>query len=469
MSSPVPAPVRGSVDRFVFLLLALLWIALHIPQFTAQYSFDWDSANYARGVAEFNIAKHQPHPPAYPLWVLSARTLAPFTGGAMRAQIVLALLMTLAALAIFYALARQTGGNDAAVAATILLAFSPAVSLYGAEPGTLIVDLLSSCVAGYLVFLDAEVRRWRIVVCLAALGILAGFRESGVVLLVPMIAAASVVHWRKARREVMAGLVVALAVFLAWYVPVAQATGGWRELQRLSAEQLRASAQVTSVFYGATVDRHLKMMAENIIYIGMNLAAWLVAFGLRGRLRSRWRYAVWLIPNLVMLFGIHGARAGYWLLSFPPLLLILASGSAPRLRRIVAGVLVSLAISYFPYGRLLSSDRWTPYYLAYRSTPRLALDLEATQRRLDKTLHDLQASGEREPYVCARNLHEAPNIRTLTYDFPYVRWAAQDDAPAFASIWLFDQRGPDAETRQRYTTWERITGDDLISIWRSTP
>jgi len=461
--------VRGSVDRSVLLLLALLWVALHIPQLTARYSFDWDSANYARGMAEFNVVKHQPHPPGYPLWVLSARALAPFGGGAMRAQIVLALLLTMVALAVFFSLARQTVGNDAALASTILLAFSPAVSLYGAEPGTLIVDLLSSCVAGYLIFLDAGVRRWRIVACMATLGVLAGFRESGVILLVPLIVAASVVHWRLARREVVAGVLVGLAMFLAWYVPVAQATGGWRVLQRLSAEQLRASAQVTSVFYGATGDRHLKMIAENGIYIVMNLAAWLVAFGLRKSMRGGWRYAVWLIPNLVMLFGIHGARAGYWLLSFPPLLLILASGGALRLRRILAGVVVSLAISYFPYGRLLSADRWTPYYLAYRSTSRLALDLEASQRRLDKTLHDLQASGEREPYVCARNLHEAPNIRTLTYDFPYVRWTTPEDAPAFASIWLFDQHGPDAETRERYTTWERITGDDLISIWRSTP
>jgi hypothetical protein len=223
---------------------------------------------------------------------------------------------------------------------------------------------------------------------------------------------------------------------------------------------------VTSVFYGAAFDRHLKMIAENFIYIGMNLAAWLIAFGLRRRMAGGWRYAVWLIPNLVMLFGIHGARAGYWLLSFPALLLLMASGAT--LRRLLAAVVVSIAISYFPYGRLLSSDRWTPYYLAYRSTPRLALDLEVTQRRLDQTLHDLQSSGEPEPYVCARNLHEAPNIRTVSYDFPYVRWVTPDAAPASATIWLFDQHGPDAETRKRYVTWQRISGDDLISIWRST-
>ncbi|HEV2687701.1 MAG TPA: hypothetical protein VGV35_04080, partial [Bryobacteraceae bacterium] len=221
--------------------------------------------------------------------------------------------------------------------------------------------------------------------------------------------------------------------------------------------------------FGATFGRHLKMVAENLIYLGMNLAAWLVAFGLRRKWIGGWRYAVWLIPNAVMLFGVHGARAGYWLLSFPPLLLMLASGATPRLRRIVAAVLVSLAISYFPYGRLLSSDHWTPYYLAYRSTPRLALDLDASQRRLDRILRDLQRSGEPEPYVCVRNLHEAPNIRTVTYDFPYVKWIALDAAPATASIWLFDQRGPDVETRARYTFWHRITGDDLVSVWRATP
>jgi 4-amino-4-deoxy-L-arabinose transferase-like glycosyltransferase len=454
--------------RLVLIVLALLWIALRVPQFATHYSFDWDSANYARGEAEFNVVQHQPHPPGYPLWVFSARAFAPFTGGPMRSQVALAFLLTLFALAIFYALARQLVPRTA-FTATVLLAFSPAVSLYSAEPGTLIVDLVSSCVAGYLVFLDSSTQRWRIVACMGALGVLAGFRQSGVILLLPLIAAAVLLHWRQARRAVVTGVAVGLAAYLAWQIPLAISVGGWRTLSHLSSEQLRISAQATSVFYGATSERHLKMIAENGIYLGMNLLAWLVAFGLWKKWAGGWRYAVWLIPNAVMLFGIHGARAGYWLLSFPPLLLLMASGAKPGPRRTIVAVLVSIAISYFPYGRLMSSEQATPYYLAYRSTPRLALDLETSQRRLERTLHDLHDSGEREPYICDRRLHEAPNIRTVSFDFAFVKWADANDAPSRATIWLFDQHGPNAEAQRRYSVWEQIAIDDLFSIWRSTP
>jgi len=460
--------VGGTRDRTILILLALLWLGLRIPHFFARYSFDWDSANYALGVAKFDVVNHQPHPPGYPLWVMSARIVNPWAGNAMRAQVVVSFVTGMLALAIFYLLARLAIPR-VAFAATVLLAFSPAVSLYSSEPGTLIVDLLSSCVAGYLAFFDASVRRWPIVACLGALGALAGFRQSGVVLLLPLVIFAAWRNWRAAWREVIAGAVLGVLLLLAWYVPLAASVGGVGTLSRLSAEQLRASAAGTSVLYGASVQRHLKMIAENGIYLGMNLAAWVVAFFGFRKMGGGWRSAVWLIPNVVMLLGVHGARAGYWLLSFPPLILILAAGAAPRIGRVIAGVAVSLAISYFPYGRLLSSDQATPYYLAYRSTPRLALDLEASQRRLEKTVRDLQRGGEPEPYVCARNLHEAPNIRTVSYDFPFVQWVPPEVAPATASIWLFDARGPDGETRRMYTFWKRVEGDQLWSVWRATP
>ncbi len=452
--------MRLNTERTILFALALLWLVLRLPHFGAHFSFDWDSSNYARGIAEFNLVKHQPHPPGYFLYVLGARALTGMTGGPMQAQIALAFALALIALAVFYALARQITGRDVALSATVLLAYSPTVSLYSSVSSPDVTDLLSSCVAGYLAFLDPKVRQWRIIACLTALGLLAGFRQSGVVLLVPLIAVAVLIHWRIAWRAICAGAILGTLAFLAWYVPLAQSVGGWRVLYGLTSEQFRSSARITSIFFGGTAHRHLGMIAENILYIGLNLCAWLLAFRLRPGPASWWRYALWLIPNLVVLFGIHGAKAGYWLLSFPPLLLLCAAHATPRIRAVVAGVFVSLAISYFPYGRLLGSEHWVPIYLVYKSTPRLALDLEASQRRLDQVLRGLHRDA-----VCARDLPEAPNIRTVTYDFNYLHWTT----PEPTSVWLFDQRGPNVAQRERYQNWRRITGDDLISLWETAP
>lgn len=468
-------------QRLILAALAVGWLLLRIPYFGDRYSFEWDSSQFARGVAEFNIFKHQPHPSGYYLWVLATRDLTAVTSGPMQAQIVLAFLMALGGLAMFYLLARRFLSRDAAFGATVLLAYAPAVSLHSSIPLSTITDLLTSAIAGYFAFLDSRARRWRIVVCMGALGFIGGFRQSGVGLVAPFVAAAALKHWRVAWRHVCGGALLGAALFLAWYIPLADTVGGWRVLSRLSSEQFHYSAQGTSVFLGAPLARHIGMIEENILYFAMNLAGWIAAYGIawlwqrrQGRpsvalpLRDWWLFAIWLLPNLVMVFALHGAKAGYCLLCFPPLLLLCASiATRPWLPAIVAGVVVALAIGYFPYARFLSPHRYTVAYLLYRSAPLAPLELEQSQRNLDASLRELKRYGAPQPFVCARGLPEAPNIRTVTYDFNYVQWVEPAQAPPYATIWLFDWRGPDEAARARFPSWRKLSGDRLLSLWQA--
>jgi hypothetical protein len=445
--------------------LALVWLALRIPHFGARFSFNWDSSQYARGMAEFNLFKHQPHPPGYILWVLSARVLEPLAGGPIQAQIIVAFLMTLLALAIFYLLARRILESQvSALTCTALLAYSPAVALNSSISSPSITDMVSSLVAGYLAFLDPLEKAWRIVLCLAALGVLAGFHQSNLVLLAPLIAGAAISHWRHAWRSVCTGAILGTLAFLAWYIPLANSVGGSSVLSHLTSAQFHESASRSSVFYSAPLRNHLSMTLNNVIYCGMNLTPWLVACFVwqRKSVRHGWRYALWLVPTLIMLLGIHSGRVGYWLIAFPPLLLLCATLGRTRFPATIAAVLASLAISYFPYGRLQFSKLAPISYVFYRSTPRMALDVEASQRNLDHTLHQLLASGAPQPFVCARDVPEAPDIRTVTYDFSYVNWVLPEAAPPAQSIWLFDQHGPNNQTRRE------IAADNLWSLWEIT-
>lgn len=422
-------------------------------------------------MAEFNILKHQPQPPGYLLWVLSARVLEPLAGGPMQAQIIVAFLMTLLALPIFYLLARRILESQvSALTCTALLAYSPAVALNSSIPSPSITDLLSSLVAGYLAFLDPRRKAWRIPLCLAALVLLAGFHQSNLALLAPLIAAAAINHWRYAWRPVCVGAILGTLAFLAWYVPLADSVGGSSVLSHLTSIQFHDAASKSSVFYGAPLRSHLSMTLNNVIYCGMNLAPWLLAFGLHRKIvPGAWRYALWLIPTFVVLLGIHSARAGYWLIAFPPLLLLCAALGRTSLPATIAAVLVSLTISYFPYGRLQFSKLASISYVFYRSTPRIALDVEASQRKLDHVLHQLLASRAPQPFVCARDVPEAPNIRTVTYDFPYVNWTLPDATTPGQSIWLFDQHGFN-DIGLSKTMWRQVAADHLWSLWeRSSP
>ncbi len=462
-------------EWWIFLALSLLWLALRIPHLGTQFSFNLDSSVYARGMDDFNVVKHQPHPPGYILWIFGARALRPLAGGAMQAQILLAVLMSLLALAVFFALAREVlGENSAAAMSTLLLAYSPGIALNSSISSTSVVDLASSCVAGYLAFLDPRRSQWRIVACMGGLGVLAGFRPSGVGLLAPFVAAAVFIHWRHAKRAICSGVLIGLVAWFAWAIPLERNAGGWDVLYRLLVTHFLDVSGRTSLFLGGALRRSLGMVLDNVIYYGMNVGVWVIAcatlfYWRQKLLPGKWLYAVWLAPSLIMVFAIHSGRVGQCLQTFPPLLLICALLGRMQFRGALAGIALSLAVSYFPYGRFMSSDLWMAAYLPYRSTPRLALDLEASQHGLDRELRALQSSGAPQPFVCARDLPDAPNVRTAAYDFRYLTWTEPKSAPAGPSIWLFNQHGPDAELRRRYREWRRISGDNLISLWQATP
>ena len=48
--------------------LSLVFLAAHLP-FLPPTLEDIDSINFALGVADFDVAKHQPHPPGYPVFI----------------------------------------------------------------------------------------------------------------------------------------------------------------------------------------------------------------------------------------------------------------------------------------------------------------------------------------------------------------------------------------------------------------
>ena len=52
--------------------LSLVFLAAHLP-FLPPTLEDIDSINFALGVADFDVAKHQPHPPGYPVFIALAK------------------------------------------------------------------------------------------------------------------------------------------------------------------------------------------------------------------------------------------------------------------------------------------------------------------------------------------------------------------------------------------------------------
>ena len=333
-------PALSLLHRQFFLLLAVVWVAMLLPYFGARYSFGWDSSQFDRAVSDFDIARHQPHPPGYPLWVLALRGLSPLLGNPNQAQILLASLFTIAALWFFRAMARDWLGERAGWSATALLAFSPLTCLNACSSQVYAVDLFASCFAGWFAAELLKGRTHLAVPGFAVFTLAAGFRPSGATFLLPLLCFAL---WRAGRNKPLhaAGAVlVGGACWLAWLAPTAMLTGGFNALATLNHIQMAVAFRKTSVFWGAPVRAHAFMVIDVCIYFAVAFSGFVAP--LAASLRSRGTHAVdppataaapwltplffflWMAPNLMLLYLFHCSQPGYLLLSLPPMALLLA-------------------------------------------------------------------------------------------------------------------------------------------------
>jgi Dolichyl-phosphate-mannose-protein mannosyltransferase len=480
----------------------VLWLATLLPDLGARYSFGWDSSQFDRAVTHFDIARHQPHPPGYPLWVLALRGLTPVAGNPNRAQVLLAFLFTLAALCFFRALARALLGDPEGLSAMLLLAFSPLTCLYANSSQVYAVDLFSSCFAGWLASELWLGRTRRAVPGFAVMALAAGFRPSGVVFLLPLLCIAM---WRYGlKNPVQAGLGVLAggACWLAWYAPTAMLSGGFSALSALNRSQMAISFGKTSVFYGAPAMTHARMVVEACLYFAVAISSFALPLAaslwsrpkrdldLPSRARPAWAtpafFVLWIGPNLAVVYLFHCSQPGYVLLSVPPLALLLAWVTRRTLNGLAwtaAGVAAALLVGYFPYERFMNPGSTALPFLLLRSTPRISRLVETSQRDIRALIDSMPGRPEQKLLLCLRRKFEAPNIRTVTYDFSDVVWA-DFEGPAFrvftpreggvsftlpgsvrSVAWLCDQEGLPAAVRAQFPHVRQIAGNRLFSFW----
>lgn len=486
--------------RRTYLLLILLWLALALPHTATRYSYDWDSSQFERGVQHFDISHHQPHPPGYPLWVLALKGLTPLAGHPNHAQVALALLFTAAGLLFFRSLAREVLGETAGLAATALVAFSPVVFVNAITPLTYAVDLFVSCaVAWFAARLWSGEVRWA-PLAFAVTAIAAGFRQSGATFLLPLLFVALWRSWRRQPVYAVAAVLAGAACWLGWYVPTAMLTGGFARLAALTSAQMTSSCSKTSVLMGAPLIVNAKMVVEVGIYLTLGLVGLVLPLAvalLRGRGRATPRpplpawatplyFGLWLAPNLAMLCLFHCPKSGYVLLSLPPLALLGAWLAFPALqhwRWTAAVVAVAILAGYFPYERFIRPQIATLQYLLLRSSPRLPGLLESSQREIRGFIDSMAGRPDEKLVFCLLRRPEAPDIRTVTYEFSDVMWADSEEpglrvyAPHEGGVssrvpdsvraigWLCYASGPPPEIRSRFPQARRLGGNELYSFW----
>lgn len=230
-SQPRPSHARGRwrVGRWK-VIVAAAYLAAHLP-FLAPSLEDYDSINFALGLRDFDLARHQPHPPGSPVYIALGRLwfpvvtgLWPSLGRVEAEALTLALWSAVAGAVAIIAAARVFAAipaSDGATApATLLLAATPLFWLSGLRPMSDMPGLAAALVAQALL-LEGRVRPGRLTGGALVAGIAAGIRIQTIVLTVPLLA---LVLWQtRGRWRPVAAFSAAVVV---WAVPLVADSGG---------------------------------------------------------------------------------------------------------------------------------------------------------------------------------------------------------------------------------------------------
>ncbi|MGH7354310.1 MAG: ArnT family glycosyltransferase [Candidatus Rokuibacteriota bacterium] len=323
--------MRTPADRFDYLCavgLALLTVLSRLP-YRARLLYNWDAVQFALALHEYDVAKHQPHPPGYILYVGLGRLVNAWLGDPAAAYVLLAVLFSGLTTWAVYFLAREVYDRPTALAAATLLAVSPLFWFYGSVGLTYTGEALLASVVAYFAFRAArggETDAW-----LAAgyLGLAGGLRQSVLLLLFPLWLTAAALGTRR-RRTIPVGLAILGAAVLTWLGPMLWLTGGPARYLAASLELADTVVRPTAVVSGPleTTLRMSRYLLESVL-VGLGplaLAALALPWYVRrhGWGRREWLLAAWVVPPVLVYTLVHFGQAGYVLTFLPALVVLLA-------------------------------------------------------------------------------------------------------------------------------------------------
>ena len=178
-----------------------------------------DSINLARGLQHYSVATQSPHPPGYPLVVLTAHLFA-WTGSILNAYLAVSALAAVATVITTFLLGRELFDDRAGAIAVLVVIATPLFLYYG---DIVSVYLTESAMASVVALLAHRVARradrLSPFFLLPALAVGAGFRPTMLFLMFP-VCVVGIVLGRPRVLPLLAGVAVAVGVVLAWAIPM---------------------------------------------------------------------------------------------------------------------------------------------------------------------------------------------------------------------------------------------------------
>lgn len=389
-------------------VLLALTIAVAVTRLAAiaRSLWDWDEALFALAVRDYDVTRHHPHPPGYPLFIAAGKLVHLAVADEFRALQGVVFLAACLLVPLLFLLGRELGfRTPAAFGAAVLFAFFPNVWLYG---GTAFSDVpaLAAGLAACTLLLAGRRDPRAYVAGAIVLGIATGIRPPSLLLgFVPALLATYARLRARQYGAVAAGMLLGALVAGGSYFGAALASGGTGQY----VEAVRAqSAWVREVDSWRNPDRPpLREVAEIFWFKPVQQRALMLALAVLG--------AVSVLSALVR----RRAEVLLTFLVFAPLALLtwltLDFTSAAR-----------YAIAYMPAHALLAADG-----LAFLSRGRRAVQTVLT------LLLVAWLAAWTWPALREQRTSVAPPVAAM-------EWALRNTSPA-SMLYVHDGLGPHAE------------------------
>lgn len=314
-------------DWALALGLALATVATRWP-YRVRLLPSWDAVQFALALGEYDVVRHQPHPPGYILYVATARLVAAALGDAATSFTVLAVGASAVAVLLLYRLGWALYGRPVAMVAALGLLASP---LFWADAAGGLAYAVEAALAVAVARAAWALRDGRLGVLVGSgvlLGLAGGVRPSVLVVTGPLwlgMAALGVRRWG----PVGAGVGVAGLSVLAWLVPMLWLTGGVAPYLAAALELYRSTVHGTTLVGGGWGRNVLGLGEAFLLGVGVFLPALPLAAGraLRGLRAGEPRavfLALWIGPALVVYTVVHLGQHGYLLTVLPACYLVVA-------------------------------------------------------------------------------------------------------------------------------------------------
>ncbi|MFW6116645.1 MAG: ArnT family glycosyltransferase [bacterium] len=349
-------------DPWIALGLFVFSLVSRIP-FRSQILYHWDSVNFAYAMREFSVAKEQPQPPGYILYVWLCRLVDLLFRDAQTTMVWISIVgSALAAVALFY-LGRSMFGRSTGLLAALLLATSPLFWFYGeiALPHALDTTLVIASVWCLYKTMRGNYRHLYPAVTITAIA--GGVRQQTLVFLFPLLLfALRRLGWK---RFLTAGTLGAI-ICGGWFVPLVVKSGGLSNYVQVMGQFSRRFQDTTSILMGAGWAgirynvRKLAMytlyswnagMVPGVVYASGHFwrREWLRSADERQDWEKSAFLALWLAPSFVFYATIHMGQQGLIFVFLPALLLLSAAGLTRLLSArpgwLVAGTAVLVALN----------------------------------------------------------------------------------------------------------------------------